>query len=96
MGAHRDATQHASERRLRAAHSNPTRASSGALAVVEGRDVDRPVLLTAAEAAEFLRLRESTLRDYSRRGIVPCVRIGRHVRFIEADLLAWLEEQRPG
>lgn len=52
---------------------------------------ERPRLLTAPEAAAMLRLRESTLRDYSRRGIVPCVRIGRHVRYIEADLLAWLE-----
>lgn len=55
----------------------------------------RPRLLTAAEAADFLRLRESTLRDYARRGVVPSVRIGRHVRFLEPDLVAWLEGLRP-
>jgi excisionase family DNA binding protein len=51
-------------------------------------------LLTAAEAADFLRIRESTLRDYGRRGIVPSVRIGRHVRFIEADLVAAVHSLR--
>ena len=58
--------------------------------------VTRPRLLTTAEAADFLRLRESTLRDYGRRGIVPCVHIGRHVRYVEADIIAWLEGMRSG
>jgi excisionase family DNA binding protein len=48
-------------------------------------------LLTPADAAEFLTLRESTLRDYARRGIVPSVKLGRHLRFVEADLVAYLE-----
>ena len=54
-----------------------------------------PRMLTAAEAAELLRLRESTVRDYARRGVTPSVRIGRHVRFIEADLVDHLESLRP-
>jgi excisionase family DNA binding protein len=58
--------------------------------------VNRPVLLTASEAAAFLRLRESTLRDYSRRGLVPCIRIGRHVRYVESDLLGWLDGLKGG
>ena len=58
--------------------------------------MSRPVLLTASEAAEFLRLRESTLRDYTRRGMVPCVRIGRHVRYVESDLLGWLDGLKGG
>lgn len=53
-----------------------------------------PRLLTAPEAAELLRIRESTLRDYGRRGIVPCIRIGRHVRFLESDLIAAIEQFR--
>jgi excisionase family DNA binding protein len=56
--------------------------------------MSRPVLLTAKEAAEFLRLRESTVRDYSRRGLLPCVRVGRHVRFVEEHLTEWLRAQR--
>jgi len=56
----------------------------------------RPRLLTPAQAAVFLTLRESTLRDYARRGVVPSVKLGRHVRFIEADLVAHLEALRHG
>lgn len=48
-------------------------------------------LMTPADAAVFLTLRESTLRDYARRGIVPSVKLGRHLRFVEADLVAYLE-----
>ncbi|HXR29366.1 MAG TPA: helix-turn-helix domain-containing protein [Solirubrobacteraceae bacterium] len=53
-----------------------------------------PRLLTSAEAAAFLTLKESTLRDYSRRGIVPSVKIGRHLRFVEADLVGYLDGLR--
>jgi excisionase family DNA binding protein len=51
-------------------------------------------LLTSAEAAAFLTLKESTLRDYSRRGLVPSVKIGRHLRFVEADLIRYLDGLR--
>jgi excisionase family DNA binding protein len=51
-------------------------------------------LLTPADAAVFLTLRESTLRDYARRGIVPSVKLGRHLRFVEADLVTYLERLR--
>jgi excisionase family DNA binding protein len=50
--------------------------------------------MTAAEAANLLRLRDSTLREYARRGIVPSIRIGRHLRFVEADLQAYLDRLR--
>jgi hypothetical protein len=42
----------------------------------------------------FLTLRESTLRDYARRGVVASVKLGRHLRFVEADLVAYLDELR--
>ena len=58
--------------------------------------MSRPVLLTAEEAAEMLRSRLSTLRDYSRRGTVPCVHIGRHIGFVEADLPRWLDGLKGG
>ena len=51
-------------------------------------------LMTAEEAAEMLALRLSTLMDYSRRQIVPSIRIGRHVRFVEADLLDYIDALR--
>ncbi|HXW59374.1 MAG TPA: helix-turn-helix domain-containing protein [Solirubrobacteraceae bacterium] len=50
-----------------------------------------PQLLTTAEAAQMLKLRESTLREHTRRGLVPCIRIGRLIRYDAADLAAWLE-----
>jgi len=54
----------------------------------------RPRLLTPAQAAAFLTLKESTLRDYARRGLVPSVKLGRHMRFVEADLVDHLERLR--
>jgi excisionase family DNA binding protein len=63
-------------------------------AAIRGAAEPNPRLLTSAEAAEFLTLKESTLRDYSRRGIVPSVKIGRHLRFVEADLVGYLDGLR--
>jgi excisionase family DNA binding protein len=53
-------------------------------------------LLVAEEAAALLRLRPSTLRDYTRRGIVPALRIGRHWRYDEAELREWLKSLKRG
>ena len=63
---------------------------------LDDRDAPGPShrLLTSAEAAAFLTLKESTLRDYSRRGLVPSVKIGRHLRFVEADLIRYLDGLR--
>lgn len=47
-------------------------------------------LLIAPEAAALLRVTENRLYDLAERGIVPCVRIGRQVRFPEDRLLAWI------
>src|SRR4051794_20000003 len=54
----------------------------------------RPRLLTAAQAADWLAVRESTVRDLARRGVIPSVKIGRLVRFIEADLVGYVEGLR--
>lgn len=43
-------------------------------------------LLDFAQAAERLNVRESWLRDKVRFRQVPHTRLGRHVRFTEADL----------
>lgn len=58
--------------------------------------MSRPVLLTVTETAQLLTLRESTVRHYARRGVLPCVRIGRHLRFDERDLVAWVETLKGG
>jgi len=45
-------------------------------------------LYTPGEAAGLLAMRESTLREWARRGRVPHRRLGRAVRFSDADLAA--------
>ena len=54
----------------------------------------REPLLTAAEAAAMLSVRPSWIGDAARSGHLPCVRIGKHVRFLRSDLERWVAEQR--
>lgn len=58
---------------------------------VEARDVE---ILTAPEAATYLKVRPSWLYEAARARRVPHLRIGRHLRFLRSDLDAWLREQR--
>jgi len=51
-------------------------------------------LLKPAEAAKALAISERALRRATTAGGVPCVRIGRSVRYALADLLAWIERQK--
>jgi excisionase family DNA binding protein len=74
----------------------PVQLPSTGTADGDGDAMNRPVLLTVHQAAEFLALRESTVRHYARRGVLPSIRIGRHVRFIDSDLLAWLASLNEG
>ena len=54
-------------------------------------------LLTANEVAELLSVPVSWVRESTRSGAMPCVRLGRYVRFDLAAVEAWLEEcRRPG
>src|SRR4051794_27274497 len=51
-------------------------------------------LLTAAEAATLLAVRRSWIYDAARSGQLPCIRVGRHVRFLRSDLGRWVSSQR--
>lgn len=51
-------------------------------------------LLTASEVAELLSVKESWVRDATRDGRLPCVRLGRYVRYDDADVRAWVEDQK--
>lgn len=54
-------------------------------------------LLTAADAAALLSVRPSWIYEAVRDGRLPCVRVGRHVRFLRSDLEDWVRAQRaPG
>lgn len=48
------------------------------------------VLLTGAEVARWLNLPLSTIYEHARQNLLPCVRIGRRVRFKRSDLEAFI------
>jgi excisionase family DNA binding protein len=50
-------------------------------------------LLNVAQAASLLNVRESWVRTAARTGQLPCVRVGRHLRFSREQLEHWLGEQ---
>ena len=58
-----------------------------------GRDCALPRLLTLPEVAEFLSVSPKTVRRLIGRGL-PCVRLGRVVRFRQADLLRFVEARK--
>lgn len=59
----------------------------------EGRvPLDEP-LLDCVAAAALLGVRVSWMRDAARLGQVPCLRLGRHIRFSRSTLEAWLAGQ---
>jgi excisionase family DNA binding protein len=51
-------------------------------------------LLRPAEAAELLSVRPSWIYEAVRNGTLPCLRIGRHIRFTRPMLEEWLAERR--
>ncbi len=61
---------------------------------VAGREVSlAEPLLDCAAAAALLNVRVSWVRDAARLGQLPCLRVGRHLRFTRAMLEEWLDEQ---
>jgi excisionase family DNA binding protein len=57
--------------------------------------LDEP-LLDCQSAAALLNVRVSWVRDAARQGHLPCLRVGRHLRFTRAMLEDWLAEQVAG
>jgi excisionase family DNA binding protein len=51
-------------------------------------------LLRPTEAAELLSVRPSWIYEAVRANRLPCLRVGRHIRFTREMLQAWLAEQR--
>ena len=50
----------------------------------------QPAVLTAKEAAEYLRISESTLRRYASRRVIPGRQLGKEWRFSRLALEEWL------
>jgi excisionase family DNA binding protein len=53
-------------------------------------------LLTAAEVAELLSVPESWVRQETRAGRLPHLKLGRYKRYERAAVLEWLQSQRAG
>jgi len=53
-------------------------------------------LLTAAEVAAFLAVKESWVREATRDGRLPHLRLGRYRRYRREDIERWLSEQQSG
>lgn len=54
------------------------------------RSLDGP-LLRPDQAAVLLAVKTSWIYDAVRTGNLPCIRVGRHIRFTRAMLEEWLE-----
>lgn len=53
-------------------------------------------LLTADEVAELLAVPERWVREHTRGGLIPHVRLGRYRRYRRDAVLAWIVEQEAG
>ena len=56
--------------------------------------VVKRLLLTSREAAEALCISERKLWGLTASGEIPCVRIGRSVRYDLEDLKQWIEDRK--
>ncbi len=56
-----------------------------------------PTLLTIDEVAEHLRVPKATLYAWNYKGTGPlCFKVGRFLRYDQADLEAWVKTQKFG
>jgi excisionase family DNA binding protein len=54
-------------------------------------------LLDAQDIADWLNVPVSWVRESTRAGAMPCVKLGRYRRYRESDVATWLEDcSRPG
>ncbi len=49
--------------------------------------------LSPAEVAELLGVKKSTVYQWTHQGFIPHVKLGRLVRFREAEIMAWVEKR---
>jgi len=70
--------------------------SGGRPVQMEGEGMLSEPLLDCAAAAALLNVRVSWVREATRLGQLPCLRVGRHLRFTRPMLEGWLAEQVAG
>jgi excisionase family DNA binding protein len=56
------------------------------------RPLDGP-LLTPQQAAQLLNVKTSWIYEATRTGKLPCLRIGRHIRFTRGLLEEWIQSR---
>ncbi len=54
----------------------------------------QPKLLTPRQTASYLNISERKLWNLTNDGSIPCIRIGRAVRYSVSDLDSWIDSQR--
>ncbi|MEN1704602.1 MAG: helix-turn-helix domain-containing protein [Planctomycetota bacterium] len=59
-------------------------------------DPETPLLVSEREAAKLLAISPRTLWSLRQSGEIPCIRIGRAVRYSVAELSAWVDRQASG
>ena len=53
-------------------------------------------LMNAGEVADVLQVRVSWVREATREGRLPHIALGRYRRYRQAEILAWVQDQRRG
>jgi len=53
----------------------------------------RKELLNTAQVAEWLNVKESTIRKWTHYGFIPHVKLGRCVRFQESEIEEWIRDR---
>ncbi len=53
-------------------------------------------LLTLEEAEALLKVPRSWIYERTRKGDIPCLKLGKYLRFHREELLKWIESQRVG
>jgi excisionase family DNA binding protein len=63
-------------------------------ALGDEHDAGLEQLMTSEQIAALLLMRKSTVEDYARRGLLPSLKLGRHRRFVRADVIHAIDELR--
>lgn len=53
-------------------------------------------LLTADEVANMLNVSKSLIYRYTHLKKIPCLRLGKYLRFNSADISSWLDQHKRG
>jgi len=76
--------------------SSPVSSSSDSSSADSPRARAEDRLLDAADVAALLNVPVRWVREASRDGRLPCVRLGRYVRYDRADVAEWVEARKSG